>query len=172
MPVSAPQRVWWKPVERQERVWVGLSIAFLLLFFFSMPLWHIFARQNTPNEYYRVTPDQYVTTANAFIQKYQVGTEGGLPVVRPPEGDVYLIASQWQWSPILELEAGKTYRLHLSSRDVQHGFSLLPINMNFQVVPGYDYVLTITPTAGTYTIICNQFCGLGHYQMSGKIVVR
>lgn len=172
MPLSVPERVWWKPVARQERVWVGLSVTFLLVLFFSMPAWHIFAKQNTPSEYYRVTPDQYSGIANAFIEKYQVGTEGDLPVVEPPAGDVYMIARQWQWSPILELQAGETYRLHLSSLDVQHGFSIQPVNMNFQVVPGYDYVLTITPTAGTYTIICNQFCGLGHYQMSGRIIVK
>lgn len=172
MPLTALERVWWKPVARQERVWLGLSIGFLLVVFASMPVWHIFAEQNTPNEYYRITPDQYLDQANAFIEKYQVGTEGDLPVVQPPEGDVYLIAQQWRWSPILELEAGKTYRLHVSSIDVQHGLSIQPINMNFQVVPGYDYVLTVTPTAGEYTIICNQFCALGHHLMSGKIVVR
>ncbi len=172
MALTAPERVWWRPVGRQERVWVGLSVGFTLLLFFSMPAWHLFAKQNTPNEYYRIAPAQFLERANAFIDQYQVGTEAGLPVVRPPEGDVYLIARQWQWSPILVLTAGKTYRLHLSSVDVQHSLSLQPTNMNFQVVPGYDYVLTITPTPGSYTIICNQFCGLGHYQMSGKIVVE
>ena len=38
----------------------------------------------------------------------------------------------------------KTYRVHMSSMDLQHGFSLQPLNMNFQISPGYDHVLTIT----------------------------
>ena len=47
------------------------------------------------------------------------------------------------------------------------------MNMNFQVVPGYDHVLTIKPTApGEYPIICNEFCGIGHQQMVGKIIVE
>ena len=33
------------------------------------------------------------------------------------------------------------YTLHLSSVDVNHGFNLYPFNVNFQVVPGYDYAL-------------------------------
>ena len=57
--------------------------------------------------------------------------------------------------------------------DVQHGFSLQPMNMNFQILPGYDHVLTITPTqAGEYTIMCNEYCGLLHHTMTGKIIVE
>ena len=51
----------------------------------------------------------------------------------------------WQWYPVLELEKGQSYRLHLSSLDLQHGFSLQPVNINMQVHPGYEHVLTLTP---------------------------
>ena len=47
---------------------------------------------------------------------------------------------------MLELEEGKTYRLHLASMDWLHGFSLQPENINIQVHPGYEHVLTMTPT--------------------------
>jgi cytochrome c oxidase subunit 2 len=97
----------------------------------------------------------------------------GVPVVKPPAGaDVYLLGRMWLWYPVLELERGQTYRLHLSSLDLQHGFSLQPININVQVHPGYDHVLTVTPNiSGEYTIVCNEFCGLGHHMMMGKILV-
>ena len=79
----------------------------------------------------------------------------------------------WAWYPIIKLKEGQTYRLHISSADLQHGFSLLPMNMNFQVLPGYDHVLTITPTEkGEFQIICNEFCGIGHHLMTGKIIVE
>ena len=84
-----------------------------------------------------------------------------------------LVARMWGWSPVLKLRQGETYRLHLSSLDLQHGFSLQPLNMNFQVLPGYDHVLTITPTSkGEFTIVCNEFCGIGHDKMIGKILVE
>ena len=45
--------------------------------------------------------------------------------------------------------------------------------MNFQVLPGYDHVLTLTPTSkGEFTIVCNEFCGIGHDKMFGKIIVE
>jgi cytochrome c oxidase subunit II len=55
---------------------------------------------------------------------------------------------------------------------VNHGFALYPINVNFQVVPGYDYGLRITPSeAGEFLIICNEFCGINHHNMLGKMIV-
>jgi len=94
--------------------------------------------------------------------------------VRPPAGgEAYLIARIWQWTPILELKRGETYRLHVSSIDLQHGLSIQPLNMNFQVLPGYDYVLTFTPTqVGEYSLICNEYCLIGHHTMTGKIIVK
>ena len=42
--------------------------------------------------------------------------------------------------------------------DWQHGFSLQPVNINMQIVPGYEMVLTVTPdTSGDQTIICNEY---------------
>jgi cytochrome c oxidase subunit 2 len=85
---------------------------------------------------------------------------------------VYLVGLTFQWYPILQLERGKEYTLHLSSLDVNHGFSLYPLNVNFAVVPSYDYALRVTPTAsGDFRIICNEFCGIGHHTMVGRVIV-
>jgi len=103
-----------------------------------------------------------------------VGEEAGVPIVHPPAGsDVYMLGRLWQWWPILELEKDKTYRLHLSSMDWQHGFSVQPININMQVLPGYEMVLTVTPDkSGEYGVVCNEYCGIGHHTMVGKIYVK
>jgi cytochrome c oxidase subunit 2 len=78
----------------------------------------------------------------------------------------------YMWWPMLELEKGQSYRLHLSSIDLQHGFSLQPLNINIQVHPGYESVMTITPTtSGEFGIVCNEYCGLGHHTMTGRIYV-
>ena len=73
----------------------------------------------------------------------------------------------------LELQKDKTYRLHLTSVDYNHGFSLQPENINVQVLPGYEHVLKVTPNrAGTYAIVCNEFCGIGHHKMVSKLYVK
>jgi cytochrome c oxidase subunit 2 len=141
-----------------------------------MILWGAVGKQDTPIESYRTTPGQFQTLTNEFVQKYQVGTEAGIPVVRPPAGgDTYLLARQWQWYPVLELKKGESYRIHLSSVDLQHGFSLPQeiMSLNFQVLPGYIYVVTLTPKeAGEFPVVCNEYCGIGHHTMVGKIIVK
>jgi len=170
------QRVWWKqPVDRVEIVWIAIALVWCLIMFFFMPYWHVYGEQNYSGEAYRVNPQEYVAKVNDFVEEYTVRheTDQQIPVVRPPVGsDVYLLARLWQWYPILELEAGETYRFHVSSADWQHGLSIQPININFQVLPGYDMVLNVTPTEpGEYAVVCNEYCGIMHHTMMSRIYV-
>ncbi len=168
------QRIWWKePIARSEIVWIIIAFLWGLVMFFMMIYWHGAGEQNLSNEAYRSTPEAFSAKAEAMTEKYKVREEAGMPVVHPPPGsDVYLIARLWQWWPILEFEKDQSYRLHIMSMDWQHGFSLQPTNINLQIHPGYDMVLTVTPNqAGEYGIVCNEFCGIGHHNMIGKLYV-
>jgi cytochrome c oxidase subunit 2 len=172
-----PQRIWWKqPIDRVEGIWIILAFIWCLIMFFMMPYWHVFGKQNLANEAYRSTPEMFMKKAEDGIAKYKVReeTDQKIPVIHPPAGaDVYLVARLWSWYPILELEAGKSYRLHLMSMDWLHGFSLQPENINIEVHPGYEHVLTVTPTApGTYGIVCNEYCGINHHTMTSKLYVK
>jgi len=169
-------RIWWKqPLDRVEGTWIVIAFVWCMVLFFMMPYWHIYGKQNLSNEAYRTTPDMFSKKTQESVDKYTVRTETDLkiPVVHaPPGSDVYLIARLWQWWPMLELEEGKTYRLHLSSMDYLHGFSLQPENINIEVHPGYEHIVTLTPTAaGTYSIICNEYCGINHHTMASKLYV-
>jgi cytochrome c oxidase subunit 2 len=143
--------------------------------FFMMPWWHMTGNQNISNEAYKIRPEVFAQRVEEFAEKYTVRDYGdtGVPVVRPPAGaDVYMLGRLWEWWPVLELEKGQSYRLHLSSADWMHGFSLQPENINLQIIPGYEMVLTVTPTSsGEFSVVCNEFCGIGHHTMVGKIFV-
>ena len=170
------ERIWWnEPIEKSEVLWVTLALVWSLVMFFMMPYWHMTGNQNLSNEAYKIRPEVFAERTAEFAAKYTVREEGdtGIPVVHPPAGsDIYMQASLWEWWPVLELEKGQSYRLHLSSIDWQHGFSLQPENINLQVLPGYDMVLTVTPTSsGEFSVVCNEFCGIGHHTMVGKIYV-
>ena len=178
MAITPPsERIWWnEPVDRVEIVWVGIALIWCLFMFFMMPYWHVTGKQNVSNEAYRTTPEVFAKKAQAVVDQYTVRTETeqNIPVVHPPVGsDVYLIAGLWQWWPILELAKDKSYRVHISSMDWQHGFSLQPENINLQVLPGYEMVVTLTPNkTGSFSIVCNEYCGIGHHTMLGKIYVK
>ncbi len=168
-------RLWWnEPLHRMEIIWITIAFLWGLFMFFFMIWWHINGPQNMSNETYRIHPDVYAQRTETFIEAYQIGADDfGTPIVRPPAGaDVYLAARLWDWYPILELVEGETYRLHISSLDWQHGFSLQPTNINLQVHPGLEMVITLTPNeTGSFGIVCNEFCGIGHHLMVGRINV-
>ena len=59
-----------------------------------------------------------------MVAEHQVDEIEGSAVVEPPPGrDVYLHANQFAFRPVLKLQNGETYRLLVSSTDVQHGLS-------------------------------------------------
>lgn len=184
MPLESPQD-WWKPLGREEKIWCVLIVIFGALLFFMMPAGHLIGKQNVSQETYKTTPAEFRDVTNRFIAAYQrkdvTGkpvVDQGFPVVEPPEGDVFLVARAWAFEPILVLKKGKTYRIHMSSLDFQHGFSLQPQNLNFQILPGYDFVVTMVPReSGEFHLICNEYCfyagpKAGHDTMVGKIIVE
>jgi len=175
MSLSPPtERIWWKEkIPTTELIWIAIAFVWGLVMFFMMIYWHGAGEQNLSNEAYRTTPAQFTAKTQAMVDQYTVREEEGYPVVHPPPGsDVYLISRLWQWWPILELEVDQSYRVHISSLDWQHGFSLQPVNINLQIHPGYEFVVNMTPDQlGDYGIVCNEYCGIGHHTMLGKMIV-
>jgi cytochrome c oxidase subunit 2 len=177
MAITPPkERLWWKePIAKIELVWIAVAFLWGLVMFFMMIYWHATGEQNLSNEAYRIDPEVYGQRVEAMAEKFKVREEGdtGIPVVHPPAGgDAYMLGRLWEWWPILELEKGQTYRLHLSSMDWQHGFSLQPVNINLEIQPGYEMVVTLKPTeTGEYSVVCNEYCGIGHHTMIGRIIV-
>jgi len=172
--IVSPKGNWWKPVGKQEKMWVTVALIWCLILFAMMPLWHLKGTQNPSGIRSRVNPEDFIARTNRFVAEYKVGEEKGIPIVEPPPGShVYILGRMWSWYPILKLKKGAEYVLHISSQDLNHGFSLFPANVNFQVVPGYDYGLKVRPNeAGDFKIICNEFCGIGHHLMIGKVIVE
>ncbi len=174
MSLLSPAEGWYhKKVSKDEKMWMVISLLLCIMLFVWMILWHVYGKQNPSNITYRTNTIEFAKLSEAYTKKNMIGIDNGIPVIRPePNSDVFVMGEMWRWSPVMILQKDEYYNLHISSKDVQHGFSIQPVNMNFQIYPGYDYVLKFKPTeAGEYKVICNEFCGIGHHTMIGKIVV-
>lgn len=174
MSLEAPAAGWInKKVARDEKGWIIAAFIVCIAMFFWMILWHVYGKQNPSSVTYATTPEEFTILTREFNEKHMIGRENGIPVVMPPPGsDVFYMGEMWRWSSVVVLKKNEWYKFHISSRDVVHGFSVQPINMNFMVFPNYDYVLDFKPNkTGEYMVVCNEFCGIGHHMMIGKIVV-
>ncbi len=87
--------------------------------------------------------------------------------------------------PEITLPAGRPIVLRVASADVLHGLHVAGTNIGTQVVPGYvsqvrttirfDSVAEIgTKNADgsvTVPLFCNEYCGMGHQSMFGRVRV-
>jgi len=184
MAVETPKN-WWQPLGKEEKLWSVVIVIWGIIMFIMMPLGHAIGEQNVSQETYAVSIEKFKQKYDEFVNKYKVGDYKGIPIVDVTKAevtnkkqdavDVFLLADvDWRFKPVLKMKKGKKYRVHMSSANYQHGFSLLPQNLNYQILPGYDYVITMKPNkAGTSYIVCNEFCMAGgHENMVGKIEVE
>ncbi|MGJ0454985.1 MAG: cytochrome c oxidase subunit II [Methylocystis sp.] len=73
----------------------------------------------------------------------------------------------------LHLPLGKPVKVLLRSIDVLHDFYVPEIRAKMDLVPGIVTYFWFTPTKiGEYEILCAAYCGTGHPQMRGKMVIE
>ncbi|TFZ07144.1 c-type cytochrome [Ramlibacter henchirensis] len=76
-------------------------------------------------------------------------------------------------SPELHVPLGQPVKLLLRSKDVLHNFAVAQLRVKMDLVPGQVTYSWFTPTrAGSYDLLCEELCGIGHYAMRGRIVVQ
>ncbi|WP_096270428.1 cytochrome c oxidase subunit II [Paucisalibacillus globulus] len=103
----------------------------------------------------KVDEDEYIINIAASAFYYDLGKDeegNSVRTIRIPKGSKVL----WQ----------------AATKDVIHGFHVAGTNVNMMVEPGYVSSLeTIMDNPGTYTIVCNEYCGIGHHMMYATVEV-
>lgn len=171
-PVTAPARGWGRPFPRDERVFLALVLASVVVMSAFTIGWIFLADHNAPTASYATNPDAFSKQVAAFAEKY--GRADGKVVV-PAGEDAYMMAGRFTFFPELVVKTGQKVRIWISSVDVLHGFSLVGggQNLNLEIAPNHAYGAVFTPDKpGEYLIVCNEYCGLGHHQMVGRIHVE
>ena len=91
----------------------------------------------------------------------------------PVERVIHITAKNFQFSPdSITLKKGEPVVFEISSGDRKHGFSLRGFGVRTDVLPGEVSRIRLTPDkAGTFTFSCDVFCGDGHEEMTGTVIV-
>ncbi len=73
----------------------------------------------------------------------------------------------------IHIPVGLPVKVLMRSRDVLHNFYIPQIRSKMDMVPGLVSYFWFTPTViGSYEILCAEFCGLGHYNMRGRMIIE
>lgn len=92
---------------------------------------------------------------------------------RLAEREIQITAKKFDFAPdTITLKKGEPVVLVVSSQDRKHGFNLRAFGIRADVNPGATARIPFTPDkTGKFTFSCDVFCGEGHEDMTGTIVV-
>ena len=89
------------------------------------------------------------------------------------EREIHITAKKFECTPdTITLKKGEPVVLVVSSQDRKHGFNLRAFGIRADVNPGGTARIRFAPNkTGKFTFSCDVFCGEGHEDMTGTIVV-
>ena len=117
---------------------------------------------------------KYAMIPSLFLLVMLAGLSGPSRAHADSPRVVEISAKRFEFTPNqVVLKKGETVILRLTSQDVTHGFFLRPLKIDAIIEPGKPTDVTVTPeTAGSFTTICDHFCGVNHGNMKMTIVVE
>jgi cytochrome c oxidase subunit 2 len=85
-----------------------------------------------------------------------------------------ITAKQWQFVPdTITVNKGDRVVLSIRSVDVTHGISIPDFGVNERLEPGkVTEVEFVADKTGTFSFVCSVFCGAGHSNMRGTLIVE
>lgn len=89
-------------------------------------------------------------------------------------GEIEIQASKFEFQPeAVKVKAGQPVTFVLTSIDRVHGFKMPEFGVRTDIVPDQETRVTITPQKpGTFAFFCDVFCGDGHEEMGGTLIVE
>ena len=109
----------------------------------------------------------------AALASAAVLTLGGSALAQKPARVIKVKTRRWVFTPNkIALKKGEPVVFELTAEDIFMGMNIPDFGVRSDVVPGKTMKLALTPDkTGTFTFLCDIFCGDGHESMSGQLVV-
>lgn len=95
------------------------------------------------------------------------------PAPAAKERVIKIQAKKFVYSPNrITLKKDEAVVLEFTALDFMHGFNVPDWKIRADLMPGQITRVSVKPdTAGEIDFLCDNFCGTGHEQMSGKFIV-
>lgn len=153
-------------VHRYERLWMYFGIAMLFAFLATILTAAYVDNINPPTGLKSLDPTK-VSQTPPFDRP-------GVRKIGENAYEAYYVAQIFSFAPaVMTVPVGAKVTFYVTSPDVVHGFSVADTDVNMMVVPGWVNTATHTfHRRGTYLLLCNEYCGLGHQNMAARVEVK
>lgn len=90
------------------------------------------------------------------------------------ERTIHMGVRQYAWDPsTLTVKKGELVRLVIHNADVMHGIVIPELGIMEGDIPPEGAVIEFTPNkVGVFEFFCSVYCGEGHMEMRGKVIVE
>ncbi|WOV88311.1 cytochrome c oxidase subunit II [Sporosarcina oncorhynchi] len=163
-------------LHKYEKIWLVFGLASLALFLLIIGF-AAFWKGTHPQSHIETIDPQNVEAHESFKPENL-----GLQEVADGKYIVNIVASAFNYDigndendkPVktIRVPKGSTVLFQVTTKDVVHGFQVAGTNVNMMVEPGHISRLeTVMKNAGEFTVVCNEYCGVGHHQMFATVEV-
>jgi len=152
-------------VEFYEKVWMCAAVGLLVLFLGTIVLTAANDAVHPPSHVETVDPMALANNPEFGNPAVTVHTDGSVVVS--------VVTTMYSFSPDpIVVPASRPVTFRVTSADVLHGFQVVGTNANAMAIPGYVSQFTVTfKKPGEYIVGCNEYCGVMHHNMVGKLIV-
>ncbi|WP_153732444.1 cytochrome c oxidase subunit II [Sporosarcina obsidiansis] len=163
-------------LHKYEKIWLVFGLGSLALFLVVIGF-AAFWKGTHPQSHIETIDPQNIEANESFKPENL-----GLTEVADGKYVVNIVASAFNYdlgkeedgSPTktIRVPKGSTVLFQITTRDVVHGFQVAGTNVNMMVEPGHiSRYETVMKNDGDFTIVCNEYCGIGHHLMFGTVEV-
>jgi cytochrome c oxidase subunit 2 len=153
-------------IHRSEKIWLGLGAATLVIF-----LGIIGAAAVSDG----IAPASHVQTIDPTkVAQTPPFVDPGVHRLADGSYEADIVGHIFAFTPAkISVPVGAKVTFFATSPDVVHGFFIADTDVNMMLIPGWVSSAThVFAKPGTYLLMCNEYCGVGHHFMSGTIEVR
>jgi cytochrome c oxidase subunit II len=152
-------------VHLYEKAWMWAAGAIILVFLSSI-LFGALAQASAPPSHVETIDPTTARTDPRFAQP-------GVTIHDDGSATVVALSQMFSFAPMeIRVPANRPVTFRLTSPDIIHGFQVVGTNGNAMVVPGYVTEFTTTFAPGDYLIVCNEYCGIAHHIMQGRLIAE
>ena len=153
-------------VHTYEKAFLWAGGVMLVVFMITLALTSYTMGISLPDDVDRIDPAQ--------VRSMPPFDNPGVRETAPGKYEVVMIGQAWSFSPSeVRIPAGSEVTFLMTTPDVIHGFHVEGTRLNVMLIPGQVARVEYTfEEPGEHLIICHEYCGIGHHNMWGKVIVE